>query len=140
MVTFRPQNANVFLVSWAPPRSPVILGGRCALEDVVLAATAPGASIACQQCERNYGNAPFLRRRQTRKGLAPIRRETNKSGDQTVESGRIMITDAGRRVLDPLIGRKLNERVSLPDACSSGRRWRAAWGTHLAPRGLDSSF
>jgi hypothetical protein len=86
--------------------------------------------------ERNYGNAPFLRRRQTRQGLAPIQRETNKSGDQTVESGRIMITDAGRRALEPLIGPEgsMSESRSR-NACPMGRRWRAGGriSPHAAP-------
>jgi hypothetical protein len=35
-----------------------------------------------------------------RSGLATIQREVIESGDQTIEIGRITITDAGRRALE----------------------------------------
>jgi hypothetical protein len=38
--------------------------------------------------------------RLVRSGLATIRRETIQSGDETIEIGRITITDAGRRALE----------------------------------------
>jgi hypothetical protein len=48
------------------------------------------------------GVTPHMLGRLLRSGLATIQRETIKSGDQTIEIGRIMITDAGRRALETL--------------------------------------
>jgi hypothetical protein len=48
------------------------------------------------------GVTPHMLGRLLRSGLATIQRETIRSGDQTIEIGRIMITDAGRRALETL--------------------------------------
>jgi alpha-D-ribose 1-methylphosphonate 5-triphosphate synthase subunit PhnG len=46
------------------------------------------------------GVTPHMLGRLVRSGLATIRRETIQSGDETIEIGRITITDAGRRALE----------------------------------------
>jgi hypothetical protein len=47
-----------------------------------------------------HGVTPHMLGRLLRSGLATIQRETIKSGDQTIEIGRITITDAGRWALE----------------------------------------
>jgi hypothetical protein len=54
-----------------------------------------------------------------RSGLAAIQRETMKSGDQTIEIDSITITDAGRRALEGMVGRKLPRRIHLLNERSS---------------------
>jgi hypothetical protein len=49
-----------------------------------------------------HGVTPHMLSRLLRSGLATVVRETIKSGDQTIDIGRITITDAGRRVLETL--------------------------------------
>jgi hypothetical protein len=48
------------------------------------------------------GVTPHMLGRLLRSGLATVQREAIKSGDQTIELGRVTITDAGRRVLETL--------------------------------------
>jgi hypothetical protein len=47
-----------------------------------------------------HGVTPHMLGRLLRSGLAIVHRETIKSDDQTIEIGRITITDAGRRALE----------------------------------------
>jgi hypothetical protein len=47
-----------------------------------------------------HGVKPHMLGRLLHSGLATIHREMIKSGDQTIEIGRITITDAGRRALE----------------------------------------
>jgi hypothetical protein len=49
-----------------------------------------------------HGVTPHMLARILRSKLATIQRETIKSADQTIEIGRIMITDAGRLALETL--------------------------------------
>jgi hypothetical protein len=46
------------------------------------------------------GVTPHMLGRLLRSGLAIVQSETIKSGDQTIEIGRVTITDAGRRTLE----------------------------------------
>src|SRR5262249_30096207 len=46
------------------------------------------------------GGQPHMLDRLLRSGLATIQHETVKAGDQPIEIGRVMITDAGRRLLE----------------------------------------
>jgi hypothetical protein len=48
------------------------------------------------------GVTPHMLGRLLRGGLATVQLETIKSGDQTIEIGRITMTDAGRRALETL--------------------------------------
>jgi hypothetical protein len=47
-----------------------------------------------------HGVTPPMLGRLLRSGLATIQRETIQSADQTIEVGRVTITDAGRRALE----------------------------------------
>jgi hypothetical protein len=49
-----------------------------------------------------HGVTPHMLGRLLSSRLATIQLETIKSGDQTIEIGRIMITDAGRQALETL--------------------------------------
>jgi hypothetical protein len=49
-----------------------------------------------------HGVTPHMLGRLLRTKLATLQRETIKSGDQTIETDRIMITDAGRRAFETL--------------------------------------
>ena len=49
-----------------------------------------------------HGVTPHMLGRLLRSKLATVQRETIKSGDQTIEVGRVTITEAGRRALESL--------------------------------------
>jgi hypothetical protein len=67
-----------------------------------------------------HGVTPHMLDRLLRGKLATMRRETIKSGDETIELGRVMITDAGRRATRN-VALELNDRVSFPEHRRRGR-------------------
>jgi hypothetical protein len=85
---------------------------------------APFTSIACQYSERITESLVFAHgvtpHTLGRLQLATIQRETFKSGDQTIEIGRIMITDARRRTLETFNWSSMRESRFRNAAAAAG--------------------
>jgi len=58
----------------------------------------------------SHGVTLHMLGRLIRSGLATVQRETMNNGGQTIDIGRVMITDAGRRTLKRVSGRRSSSR------------------------------